>query len=169
MKSILFTLLYSFAITIPWQPASEEAPNLLAKNGMTIGWHHEQSFVRFELAAPTNGWLAIGFNEQQRLDNTYLIMAKVEDGYVNVTEHKVLRPGQYIPVIETNGKSMIFDCQGYESGDSTHVSFSVPTGLGGEFQKDLSPSLDYYLTIAFSRSDDFQHHSIMRTQTSVKL
>lgn len=162
-------LLYGFAVTLPLKTNDQETLMSITEKGMKVSWTHEKSFVRFELSAPTNGWVAIGFNEKTGLTDTYLIMARIRDGFAEVTEHRVFKPGHYVPVMELDGKPMIFDCAGIEADGKTIVSFSVPTGLGGEYQKDLSPNLDYYLTMAFSQSDDFQHHSIMRTQQKVKL
>ena len=169
MKVILFIVLYGFAVTVPWTPKSSSERSERSKNGMTVQWQHEHSFVRFALSAPTHGWLAIGFNENSDLSGTYLIMARVRDGFVQITEHKVLQPGKYLPVMELGGKAMIFDCQGQETADSTIISFCIPTGLYGACQKDLSSGLPYHFTMAYSRSDDFQHHSVMRTSERMAL
>ena len=43
------------------------------KNNMRVSWKLEKEYIQFEMEAPTNGWVAIGFNETTSLAGTYLL------------------------------------------------------------------------------------------------
>lgn len=164
-KSLIFIILYGIALTIPWDHASIKRTS----SRMNIEWKHHVSFIRFDISAPTKGWVAIGFNERNQLKDSYLIMGRVKSNHVEIKEFKTLAAGNYKTISELGGKPMLFDLYGEERNDTTYSSFSVPTRLSGEFQKDLSKGNSYFMIKAFSISEDFQHHSIYRTQKKVTL
>ena len=137
--------------------------------GMTVSWHHEHDRIHFTMEAPTTGWLAIGFNTSQNLSDTYLIMGRVQHNKTEVVEHYVIKPGVYQPIIELEGKPQVRDIKGSESNEISVISFSLPHDPACSFQKALNKNTPYHLLVAFSREDDFTHHSMMRTTTQIIL
>ncbi|MBD79495.1 MAG: hypothetical protein CL840_11310 [Crocinitomicaceae bacterium] len=155
-----------FCFTDPLQPLETKT---ITKNQMIINWYHQKDRVFFELSAPTTGWLAIGFNQSSGLTRTYLIMGNVVKGETSVVEHYTESPGNYSPISSYGDKNRVDNVNGSEIEGKTSIKFSVPVRALYKYHKDLDKGLDYTMLIAYSREDDFQHHSIMRSSVSIKL
>ncbi|MEM7658075.1 MAG: DOMON domain-containing protein [Bacteroidota bacterium] len=155
--------LYSWAITLPFVPPTQTEMKTITQNGMTVQWEFQEDRLLIELNAPTQGWVAIGFNETNQLAETYLIMASVEGNEGRVLEHWVLAPGDYRPVNMLGGPEVVEFIRGEEQESGTTICFSIPVEAQDSFRKDLRPDAPFYLLLAYSRKDDFAHHSLMRT------
>lgn len=141
----------------------------ITNNAMKVRWKIEQGFIYFELEAPTNGWIAIGFNESASLAGTYLLMGRIRNGKAEVVEHYTDKPGSYKPIVDYGVTSQTLSISGDEKADITRLKFAIPTAKSSKYHKQLSPDTKWSLLMAYSVDDDFQHHSIMRTSTEIKL
>jgi hypothetical protein len=141
----------------------------VSKNNMTVRWKIEQEIIHFELEAPTDGWVAIGFNETASLTGTYLLMGRVRNGKTEVVEHYTAQPGSYKPIAEYGVASQTTLVSGNESGNMTRLKFAVPIAAASKYHKELRPGTQWTLLMAYSSEDDFQHHSMMRTSMDIKL
>jgi hypothetical protein len=144
-------------------------PNRIEKNGMVVTWQFEKDLIHFQMSAPTTGWVTIGFNESSTIKNAYLLMGRVLNGKTEVVEHFTLSPGKYKPITELGGKTMVNHISGQERAGTSTIKFSLPMGMLSKYQKQLIKDRKYHMIMAFSREDDFQHHSIMRTSVEVQL
>ncbi|MGB3467735.1 MAG: DOMON domain-containing protein, partial [Cyclobacteriaceae bacterium] len=147
------------------QPTDRE----IIKNGMQVSWHYEGETIAIELKAPTTGWLAIGFNEKPSLKGTYLVMTRIRNDIPLIEEHYTFDHGDYRSFKSLNLKSNVSAVSGCEIIGKSKIRFSLPVNSDGKFTKLLKKGMKYYLILAFSRSDDFQHHSVMRTTVAVEL
>jgi hypothetical protein len=154
---------------ISTESIAQKSNRQVEKNGMLIEWHHQNDSVRFEMSAPTQGWIAIGFNDREGMRGTYLLMGRVRNKQAEVVEHYTQNPGNYRPITDLGGQSLVHGVNGKESDHKTVVRFSVPTKAQTAYRSDFFPGKKYFLTLAFSREDDFQHHSIMRTSVKITL
>lgn len=141
----------------------------ITKNNMTVKWKIEQEIILFEMEAPTDGWVAIGFNETSSLTAIYLLMGRVKNGKSEVVEHYTEKPGSYQLIVQYGVASQITNISGTESGNFTRLKFSIPVEAASRYHKELLPDSKWTLLMAYSLEDDFQHHSIMRTSVDIKL
>lgn len=148
---------------------SHDPPSQIEVNGMRVVWEIAGKSIDFELSAPTRGWLAIGFNASEDLEGTYLVMSCVEAGKVKVVEHKTLAPGDYRPITDLGGKASVEILGGNEQGNASQVHFRIPQQVSDGFHKSLLPGSKWRLLVAYSREDDFKHHSMMRTNIAITL
>lgn len=143
--------------------------NTVSFRGMTVAWSFEADRIHFKLSAPTDGWVAIGFNQHEGIQDTYLIMGRVANKRVEVVEHYTLSPGNYQPILELGETEQVRNIRGGAEVGITQLSFSLPLKAKGQYQKDLFQGMEYYLIMAYSQEDDFQHHSIMRKHVPIQL
>ena len=139
------------------------------KNGMNVQWSFSDDLIHFQVHAPSAGWLAIGFNETADLNNTYLIMGAVSGNKLVVKEHHVFKPGSYQSFEQLREPESIENIEGYESEKETTIHFSLPQTSFYQYVKHLKHGMEYYLLLAYSQEDDFEHHSVMRTSIKIKL
>lgn len=167
IKKLVLILLLSI---ISEQCTAQDFPKkVVSKNGMEVSWYFEKDTIHFEMTAPTKGWVAIGFNTHSGTQGTYLIMGNVVKGQPNVVEHYTLSPGNYKTVESLGGVPQLTNISGIEINNSTVLQFSLQKGFASTYQRKLAEHMEYTMLIAYSRQDDFQHHSIMRTSINVKL
>ena len=140
------------------------------KNGMTFRWAFEGDRLQCQLEAPAQGWLAVGFNPKSGLTETSLIMGAVHaDGRTRIEDHWIIAPGFHRPVTELEQSSALADVKGWQNAKGSSVSFSLPLKAASKFHHDLTIGDSYHLLLAYSRSDDFDHHSSMRSSIEIKL
>lgn len=185
MKQILFCLLYCTACSggIPSNQqsmhkeeqsranvASTTSDSLfIEKNNMQVTIMPDSDGYRITMAAPTHGWVAIGFNEKDEITGAYLIMGQVVNNTVHVVEYYTSAPGKYAPISTHNEAPSLKWCKGRESDNGTYIEFKVNTILHSEYIKPLIKGKQYYLIMAYSNEDDFTHHSAMRTSILIQL
>ena len=141
----------------------------VTKNGVEVTWYFEGESVCFEMSAPTQGWVTIGFHPSQQIQGAYLLMGHVVNGKAEVVEHYTLKPGMYRPIHELGGQPQVYGVTGKQTEQRTELSFSLPLKAGSKYQRPLNPDWEYFMTLAYSAEDDFQHHSRMRTSVFIKL
>ncbi|WP_248724155.1 DOMON domain-containing protein [Seonamhaeicola sp. ML3] len=149
--------------------AQENENKSITKNKMTVSWHFKNDRIHFEMAAPTSGWVTIGFNTKTGISGAYLLMGNVVKDKVNLVEYYTKSPGNYDPISKFGVNPQVENIEGKEQFRKTTIRFSLPTTSISKYQKDLSEGMKYYMIMAYSQEDDFQHHSIMRTSVNVKL
>jgi hypothetical protein len=149
--------------------AQQKNMQTISQNGMIVTWYHQNERIYFGISAPTEGWVAIGFNFSDDIKGTYLLMGNVINDKPNVVEHYTVSAGNYKPIKAFAVPSQVQHIEGVENNNNTVLNFSVPVKAKSKYQKDLSPGLKYVLHIAYSREDDFQHHSMMRSTVNISL
>ena len=149
--------------------AQEQKNRSVSKNGMEVHWHFKQNRIFFTMKAPTRGWVAIGFNTTEKMTHAYLLMGRIAKNQAEVVEHFTIFPGAYEPIKTLGGITQVQDMYGSEKVNTTVLHFSLPVKALGQYQKDLLQGNTYFMVLAYSQEDDFQHHSSMRTSINVEL
>ena len=163
---VAITLLLTLTINCQSQ---QKMMQTISKNRVNVHWHYQGDRIYFEMSAPTDGWVTIGFNQSTGIQGAYLLMGNVINGQTNLVEHYTLSAGNYQPIKKLNGQVQVKDIEGVEKGNKTTIKFSLPILAASKYQKDLSKGSEYVMILAYSQADDFQHHSMMRTSMKVKL
>lgn len=162
-KLILFYILFPFAC-MHAQEVKE-----VRKNGMQVNWYYEGLYIHFIMEAPSAGWLAIGIHENETLHKATLYMGCVKENLADISEHFTFSPGNYKSYKELGFESQLKIISGKETATHTMLHFTVPIKAFNKYHKNLNQNKTYYMTLAYSRSDDYKHHSMMRNSIKIKL
>jgi len=138
-------------------------------NGMEFEWMIEGGNLRCKIRAPTTGWVAIGFNTHPSLTGTNLIMGAVEQEFYRIDDRYIVAPGNHKSMIQMGAEDQITLKSGREWQGKTMIEFVIPLQSNDKYHLQLMEGSEYHLLMAFSAEDDFDHHSIMRTSTKIKL
>ena len=76
-------------------------------NGMTVKWASKSDEVDFEVFAPTNGWVAIGFNSENNIARTNLIMGASKNNQSILEDQYVVSPGVHKKIEALGGQTAI--------------------------------------------------------------
>lgn len=138
---------------------------------MRWGFHRDRLFI--EMAAPTMGWVAVGFNMRRQLSGSLLIMGAVlSTGIVHVEDHAILRVGEHQSRSALGEASLLANVSGSQARRGrahTQIQFSLPTSSNDNYMLLLTRGMDYHLIMAYSVETDFQHHSRVRIWEKVTL
>lgn len=141
----------------------------ISKNGMTVSWDIMKDSLDVKVFAPTQGWVAIGFNERDELTGTHLVMGCVIKGEVFVEDHYIRQPGDHVPVLSLGGKDALSARTGEETSAGTTIAFRLPLKPVDLYHHALQAGKSYHILMAFSAENDFYHHSLMRTTVKINL
>ena len=163
----LFTL--GFLVYMHSNPDEHPLQKTITEQGMELTWNYANDRIHFEMAAPTSGWLCIGFNDGPSMTGAYLLMGRIVDGSSEVVAHYTQSPGNYKPLSKYGLASTVQNVSGEETVEGSILRFSLPTTARSDYARNLHSGTVYTLTLAYSRSDDFDHHSAMRTSVQQEL
>lgn len=148
--------------------ANAQGSNMIKSAGVTFEWHHVNNRLVARLAAPTSGWIAVGFNSQPGLRHTRFVIADVTARVIRVEEHLALVPTH--PEITTLGLTpAISDTRGAVNNGVSQLWFSMAHTIPGPPPLNLSPGRISHLMLAWSRDPDFDHHSAWRRHFEITL
>ncbi|MDW3646953.1 MAG: DOMON domain-containing protein [Bacteroidia bacterium] len=139
------------------------------KNGMLVSWEEKGEYLEFEVSAPSQGWLAVGFNEEEGLAGTHLIMAAVRGKSVHLSDRFILKAGDHRALSELGVGEKLELISGEENASGSRVSFRIPKLSQDDYHKNLLPASSFHMLMAYSREDDFTHHSMMRTSVKITI
>jgi len=166
MKKFLVAPLIALLFGAVYCTCSAQNPIHLGSMKMSYRLHQDTFIVSLE--APTKGWLAIGFNDVNNIIHSDLMMLKVQDGKVYAEDQYVKGPQNNPPDQTQGGTHDLFDLKGEEVGNRTIISFKRLLKNADTLDYQHTVGENFWLIMAYSISDDFNHHSIMRKHTRYK-
>lgn len=119
-------------------------------------FNEEEDELYMRLESPGSGWLSVGFDPTNRMDDAKIIIAGFDDdNSFQLEEHIGISSTSHEPIDET----YITESTGEREEDSSIAEFIIP--LGGDSRYDIEPGQVYEVIIAFhSDTDSFmQRHS----------
>ncbi len=143
--------------------------NFLNAEGFELKWRHGAETIQFSLTAPTTGWVAVGFSETGDLIDSNLIQGRVKNGEVFIQDQFITGFGEHPPVEALAVPSRISKLEGVEKDGKTTISFSITKGKMDKLHYDLSEGKEINVWLAYSVSDDFDHHSRKRILRKIVL
>ncbi|MEO9869341.1 DOMON domain-containing protein [Ekhidna sp.] len=141
----------------------------LEAEGFKLEWRHIDDHVQVNITAPSLGWVAVGFTEGTDIVNTNLIQGYVKNGEVLIQDQYVTGFGEHPPAEALAVPSRIFDLKGSEKEGNTTLSFCIYKDKVDKLHYDLSEGREINIWLAYSISDDLNHHSRKRILQKVRL
>jgi hypothetical protein len=133
----------------------EHTPSRASIPGLSAEWSATDDELLVTSRGETTGWVLVGFNGRDELRGSRLFFGRVIDGTVLAEEHLAdpprhsARPGASVRVVG-----------GSEGAGVTTVTLGIPRGEAAGVS--IAPGVSTYLTLAWSQSDDLDHHSARR-------
>ncbi len=157
------TFLATVALSTPNAMAVNETPprRRVELDDTTFAWWHQDARLFGELSAPTEGWLAVGFNNEATLRGTRFVIGVINHN-ITLAQWHIADPPNHHPIRGLGGLSDIRDLQGEIRYGRSTLAFSLPAHSTGRFAIDLSPDRSVHMMLAWSHHKNFQHHSAWR-------
>lgn len=145
---------------VPFVLPSQRGP--VHVGGMRMDYEIANDSVTISLKAPTTGWVGIGFNDENNIVGSDLLLFHVVNGHAEGKDMYVKGIGDPREDIDLQGSPSFALLHGKEENRNTQIQFRIP--LNNEERSDFKHALSkpFWLILAYSTHDEFDHHSIMR-------
>ncbi len=147
--------------------------SLQAQKGVTLGnmnmtYQIVGDEIQIQLKAPTTGWLGIGFNSTNSIVKSDLYLPRVRNGSLEGIDMYVAGAGNPKNDTLLGGSNNLKLINGIEDNNSTELTFRLPLPSNDKYDYTHSLSREFWLILAYSQSDDYNHHSTMRKHVPFK-
>lgn len=133
----------------------------VTQDDVTFSWCHDNTSLIGTLSAPTNGWVAVGFNEKPELKNTRFIMAATSLFPIRAEEH-IARVPDHKSITELGLKPALKLARGSYADGRSHLEFQISQRIAGRPALSLAPGSRVHVMLAWSQAVAFDHHSAWR-------
>ncbi len=152
----LFTFLMLSLLTV----VNGQSP--LSVAGMDFTYVLQGDSVTLTLKAPTQGWVLVGFNDQAGIVGADLKMLGVKQGQGYASDQTVVGIGKHPNDAILAGRNDIRLLYAEEFKAYTQVTFRIPLRSGDSLDFQHQRDRPFWLILAYSVSDDWEHHSRVR-------
>ena len=118
--------------------------------------------VDITLSAPTLGWIGIGFNNQNSIVKSDLLLFHVVNDRTEAIDMYVVGAGNPKKDTALGGQHSTRIKGGQEIGGKTTVRFTLTLRSHDRYDYQHQVGADFWLILAYSTHDEFAHHSRMR-------
>ena len=139
-----------------------KAQSKVAVNGMTVKHEVIGKEIEFTITAPTQGWVGIGFNDENAIVEADLLLFHIVDGKVAFRDMIVKGMGDPRLDKSLGGTDDVQVISGKESARQTEITFRLPLKSTDPYDFALEAGKPLWLIMAYSTHDEFDHHSRMR-------
>ena len=166
--SYLFLAFLIFSCAAPEDEAPGEHPSKLLSgaelgdysHGIAVAdmhflWRLSEANIDIKLAAPTTGWVAIGFNPEtgRTMKGANLIIGFIRAEKAEVVDHYGTMKDKHKDDDKIVGQNSISNVSGSEKGGKTEVAFTIPLDSGDAKDAALSLDGDNIVLLAYGKSD----------------
>jgi hypothetical protein len=144
-----------------WQPdgivTDGEYADQVEIAGVTFAWTTDAEFLYGAMWAQTGGWVAVGFDPDNRMQGANYVFGFVKDGEVAIVDMFGTRPAgpdSHPPDDTLGGADDIEAFGGSEKDGVTLIEFKIPRETGDDNDKPLASGA-YVLLAAYGSTDDF--------------
>jgi hypothetical protein len=138
--------------------------------GFQIHWWNDASFLRVGVISPGTGYVAVGFDPDDRMQGANFVLAAVRDGQLWTRDDYGYGALAHAADVSLGGTDDILAAAGRETDGETHVEFVIALNSGDQMDKPLVPANTYDIVIAFHEtSDDFDTYHSRRGAGKMRL
>ncbi len=142
----------------------------VVESGITLQWRTDADYLYINLTAPTTGWVAVGFDPVNAMQDANIIIGYVDSsGEVFIRDDYGTSPGSHAADTSLGGADHVMDHYGMDDGSMTMLHFKIPLNSGDEYDKMLMPGNTYEVILAYGSSDNFTSFHTMATSIEIEL
>jgi hypothetical protein len=126
----------------------------IAVRDMRFLWRLQGDSIGIKLAAPTKGWIGIGFNPEtpENMKGANFIIGYVKGGEAQAFDHFGTTKNKHKDDEKLEGSTDFSNLSGSEQDGRTELEFTVPLNSGDANDTALNPEENIVL-LAYGRSD----------------
>ena len=126
-----------------------EYPHQTSVSGVDVYWSNDAEQLRIGLVSPGTGYVAIGFDPEDRMKGANYIIAFVQEGELSIRDDFGTEPIAHTQDTNRGGLDNILASAGSEWPDQTVVEFVIPLDSGDPHDKVLVPGMTYPILVSY--------------------
>ncbi len=144
--------------------------NEVIVDGITFQWMTDDEDLYGMVTAPTSGWVAVGFDPTNQMQNANIIIGYVDvNGMVNIRDDWGISATSHASDTSLGGTDNVMEPAGEEGGASTMISFKIPLNSGDQYDRVLVTGNTYTIILAYGSVDNFTSFHTLATFTEIEL
>ncbi|MBB6480370.1 DOMON domain-containing protein [Spirochaeta isovalerica] len=149
--------------------SAQSGYNKREQSGISFEWKIIGSQLQIRLSAPTEGWIAVGFNPSRMMKDADYKMAYVDGDVVVLEDHFGTGNISHKKDSDIGGTDDFQLISGSESNGTTTVEFTMPLNSGDEMDSVLSPGDEVKVLLAYANRDSLSRKHSRRTSLIINL
>ena len=139
--------------------------------GVNVQWRVDGDTITVQAAAPTTGWVAVGFDPSRQMADANIIIGYVTDGEVAIDDHYGVGAISHESDESNGGSNDITGAEGEETDGATVIRFTIPLDSGDSMDKPLEVGASYRVIVAYGPdgADDFGTYHATRGSFEMEL
>ncbi len=121
------------------------------------------------LTAPTEGWIAVGFQPSSMMKDANIIIGSVDGDTVTIEDHFGTSAFAHKPDTDLGGSRDVEAGEGSEAGGTTTFSFAIPLDSGDSYDAVLRSGDTVKVILAYAKKDGFGTKHSYRTSAEITL
>jgi hypothetical protein len=128
---------------------------------MTFSYEIQGDSIEITFSAPTTGWVGVGFNSEDNIVGSDLLLFHVISGKAEYMDMFVKAAGDPREDEKLGGRNNVRLLNAVED-ERTEVNFKIPFPGSDKYDFPLEYDKKFWLILAYSTHDEFDHHSRIR-------
>ncbi len=156
--NICLLVLFSTAVySLPAQTKTESSAlqyHTRTAASVTLQWAVKDKNLYVILSAPTDGWVAVGFEPTRMMKDANIIIGYVKGKKVVIDDQFGVRPTSHAPDTDLGGTNDVTILGGSDIGGTTTLKFSIPLDSSDTFDRKIERGTAYTVLVAYGVKDN---------------
>lgn len=139
----------------------------IEEEGILLRWKVRGRDLELYLEAPTDGWLAVGFNPSNGMQDANFIIGYVKDGEMFLRDDFGTWFSSHDSDESLGGTDDVTPVSGSEEEGVTALAFSIPLDSGDEHDGAITLGEPTTVLLAYGAKDDYRGMHRKKTKVSV--
>jgi DOMON domain len=143
----------------------------VVKSDITFKWKVVGDSLRCMVLAPTTGWLAVGFDPTEEMQDANFLIGYVVDGTTYIRDDFGVTKTTHLADVGLGGENHVTRVFGHEQSGISEIRFTIPLNSGDQYDRVLIPGQTYEIILAFglNGADDFSSMHDEADNTDINL
>ena len=135
-----------------------------------VTWEFIDDEIIFTMAAPTTGWVSIGFNPSQRMRDAAFVIGYIDNnGDVQIREDYGTGNTSHASDISLGGTEDVRVLSGTTEEGKTVITFALPLDSGDSYDVVFTPGETYTMLLAYGPEGAQNFTARHRSRTSLEV
>lgn len=121
---------------------------------MSFEWKVNGENIDIRMAAPTTGWVGIGFNPTKQMMDANFILGYVKKGKLRIADEFGKTTRAHAKDTKSEGTMDVLNATGSEENDITTIAFTIPLNSGDKLDQALDPMAETTVLLAYGSGRD---------------
>ena len=150
-------VLIFFLFFLGSQALAAEYQHSVSVNKMDFSWSLAGDQLAVKISAPTEGWVAIGFNPTSKMKDANILIGSVKKGKVKISDEYGKTAVGHSSDKKLGGSSDVTVVGGSEENGKTTLEFTIPLNSGDtKADNVIDPAADTAVIMAYGAADSFR-------------